>query len=95
LDAVETTLVLLIALVLCVLAVYFTWRQRLTMQAVHNDLNMHRAHRSYWLKQTVRRRFGSLLMILLAAALVGSLFLNYEPMRGAADHPPEDLKHDL
>lgn len=72
-----------IAAVLLAVAAYFAQRQQHILQHLRFSTTLTKDHRRYLLKQSWRRLFGSLLLVVLAVMLVGSLFLDYEPT------PPE------
>jgi hypothetical protein len=89
----ETTLACLFAALLVGLAGYFAWRQRLVLRTLRGDLRMPSDQRRYLLKQSGRRLFGSLLMLLLAGMLVGSLFLDYSAtLSTGPDRPAEEIE---
>jgi hypothetical protein len=67
------------AAVLLAVAFYFARRQRIVLQHMRFDAALTKDHRRYLLKQCWRRFFSSLLLVILAVMLVGSLFLDYEP----------------
>src|SRR5437868_3004064 len=62
-------------------AFYFTWSQGQTLQYLRLDMQMPADQRRYLYRQSRRRLFGSFVLALLAIMLVGSLFLDYEPLR--------------
>lgn len=76
------TLGILIALVLSAAAAYFAMTQWRVLQTL--DAKLAADQRRYLIKQCWRRLFGSVVMILLAAMLVGSVFLDYDPLAGRA-----------
>ena len=76
---------ILIVILMIAVAAYFTWRQGLTLQVLRLDSKLSRAHRRYLVKQYWRRLFGSLVLVVLAVMLFGSLFLDYEPLRKPVD----------
>src|ERR1043166_2579881 len=87
----ETTIGIVIAAVMIAAAVYFTWTQGRTLQALQFDNDMAVDQRRYLQKQSRRRLFGSFILALLAVMLVGSLFLDYEPLRQPlAELPPAE-----
>src|SRR5262245_54859741 len=65
--------------VLIAVAVYFAVQQRATLQAVRFDDKLSSEHRLYLIKRCYRRSFGSLLLLLLAGLMIGSLFLDLTP----------------
>ena len=69
-NALETTLGILFALILFAVAVYFGWRQRLTLKKLHIDRTVPKDQRLYFLKQCQRRLFGSFLLIILAGMIL-------------------------
>lgn len=75
----EIAIGLVIAAVLLAVAVYFALRQRLILQHLRFSTALTKDHRRYLLRQSWRRMFGSMLLVVLAVMLVGSLFLDYEP----------------
>ncbi|HZZ77116.1 MAG TPA: hypothetical protein VFE62_01275 [Gemmataceae bacterium] len=80
-DTVELTVCIAIAVVLVGVAAFFFVRQRQTLQSVHADASMSEEQRRYLLTQARRRIAGSVLLLILAGMLVGSLFFDYEPLR--------------
>jgi len=82
------TVGIVIAAVLLAIAVFFIVRQRQTLRTVRADAAMPEDQRQYLLRQCQRRTFGSVLLILLAGMLVGSLFFDYEPIRKPIDEVP-------
>lgn len=77
-----------IAATLCGVAVYFLVRQQQTLRGARADPAMPAEQRAYLMRQFQRRLFGSILLFLLAAMLVGSLFLDYEPLRQPIEEVP-------
>ncbi len=76
-NAIELIVGGLFALLLVVLAVYFAWRQTKVLQALRSlDVGWTADDRHYLGKQARRRLWCSALMIVLAAMLVGSYFLD-------------------
>lgn len=69
---------LLIAATLLAVAIYYARRQQTTLQQLRFNTALAKDQRSYLLKQCWRRLFGSLLLVVVAGMLVGSLFLNYD-----------------
>jgi H+/gluconate symporter-like permease len=69
----------IMAAVLVFVAGYFFWRQRATLRIMQFDENLSSDQRRYLLKQCHRRIFGSALLLVLAAMMVGSLFLDLGP----------------
>lgn len=65
--------------VLVIVAFYFAIQQRTTLQSLQFDDKLTQEHRHYLLKRCYRRSFGSLLLLVLAAMMVGSLFLDMTP----------------
>jgi len=78
-DPVATTIGFIIAGVLVMLAAYFAWLQGATLRVVHFDTKLSAEHRLYLIRQCQRRFVGSLLLLILAALMVGSLFLDFSP----------------
>ena len=78
----------LIAAVLVVVAVYFAWRQQTTLHEMGFNTGLTQDHRHYLLRQCQRRIFGSFLLVLLAAMMIGSLFLDFDPQQIAANAGP-------
>ena len=64
------------AAVLVVIAGYFAWRQQATMRTLQFDDKVKADHRRYLIKQCHRRVFGSVLLLILAGLMIGSLFLD-------------------
>jgi uncharacterized membrane protein YedE/YeeE len=91
-DPLGTTLGILIAVVLVLVAGYFIHRQRLTLQSLRADTNMPTEQRRYLYKQSWRRMFGAVLLILLGAMMLGSVFLDYEPQPGEGGVDKEAAK---
>ena len=88
-DPLGTTLGILIAFVMLAVALYFGWRQQLILQTLHFDPQIPRDQRLYLSRQCWRRLFGSLVLVLLAAMLIGSVFLDYDPLRMSPDDVPQ------
>lgn len=88
-SAVGITFGLLLAAVLVVVSFYFIWRQRRLRQAVDADPRLEPDQRAYYAKQSRRRLFGAVLLILLAVMLVGSLFLDYDPLQLSEENVPQ------
>jgi hypothetical protein len=86
--ALEITIGLLFAIALVAVATYFAWRQRATLRTLRSDMTIPKDQRRFLLKQSQRRIFGSLLLYLLAAMLVGALFLDWDPRRMSLDGIP-------
>jgi len=78
-DPVGITLGILIAAVLLLIAGYFIVRQRHTLQTVRADTQMPSEQRRYLYKQSWRRLFGAVMLIILGAMMFGSVFLDYDP----------------
>jgi hypothetical protein len=87
-EPLEITVALLIAALLCAVAVFFIVRQSQTLRIVRADADMPAEQRAYLWRQFQRRLVGSILLILLAGLLVGSLFLDYEPLRKPIEQVP-------
>ena len=79
------TLGILIAIVMVAVSIYFAWLQQVTLQTLHFDPKIPRDQRRYLAKQCWRRLFGSLVLVLLASMLVGSVFLDYDPLKTAQE----------
>src|SRR5207302_1055654 len=89
-DTLEMTVAMLIAAVLVAVAAFFIVRQQQTLRTVRAGAAMPAEQVRYLLRQSQRRLFGSILLFLLAGMLVGSLFLDYEPLRKPIEQiPPE------
>jgi uncharacterized protein HemX len=88
LDTLEMTVAMLIAAVLVAVAAFFIARQQQTLRTLRADAAMPAEQRTYLLRQSQRRVFGSILLFLLAGMLVGSLFLDYEPLRKPIEQIP-------
>ena len=86
-DPLETTLGILIALVLFAVAAYFAWTQWATLQAL--DAKIAPDQRRYLFQQCSRRLLGSVVLLLLAAMLFGSVFLDYDPLRMSPEEVPQ------
>jgi len=82
-DLLGTTLGIVIAVLLFIIAGYFIHRQRLTLQSLHTDPHMPSEQRRYLHKQSWRRIFGALMLAILGAMMFGSVFLDYDPNAGA------------
>jgi uncharacterized membrane protein YdbT with pleckstrin-like domain len=65
--------------VLVAVAAYFALQQHATLQSVRYDNKLSTEHRLYLIKRCYRRTFGSLLLLLLAGLMIGSLFLDLTP----------------
>jgi hypothetical protein len=78
-DPLGTTLGILIAAVLFLIAGYFIHRQHLTLQALRSDAPMSPVLRRYLTMQSWRRMFGAVLLFILGAMMLGSVFLDYDP----------------
>ena len=76
----------LLASVLVFVAVYFGLRQRRTFAQLRADTEMDAEERSYLARQMRRRLLCSALLVVLAALLIGGLFLDD---RARALAPPE------
>src|SRR5262249_39663534 len=81
------TLGILIAIALVAVAVYFASAQWRTFQTI--DIKLPADQRSYLMKQSSRRLFGSFVLLLLAAMLAGSVFLDYDPLRMSPEEVPQ------
>jgi hypothetical protein len=81
----DTATGLLFAAILFAVAIFYARRQQATLQQVRFDAGMPKDQRRYLLKQSWRRMFGSLLLVVLAGMLVGSLFLDWEPLADGVD----------
>jgi hypothetical protein len=90
LDTLQMTVALLIAAVLVAVAAFFIARQRQTMRIVRADAAMPAEQVRYLIRQSQRRLFGSILLLVLAGMLVGSLFFDYEPLHVPIDELPLD-----
>ena len=85
------TLGIAIALIILAVAAYFIWMQWRTLHVVRTDPKMPADQRRYLVRQCMRRLFGSIVLILLAALLMGSLFLPYNPSLEPLEKlPPEE-----
>lgn len=84
-DPLGITLGLIIAIAMIAVAAYFAWRQRIVMQSLGFDDRISSDHRRYLIKQSWRRLFGSIVLLVLAGMLIGSLFLNYDPKQMSRD----------
>jgi predicted PurR-regulated permease PerM len=89
LDPLGTTLGIVIAFVMLVVALYFAWGQQRTLQTLHADPKIPRDQRAYLSKQCWRRLFGSLVLVVLAGLLIGSVFLDYDPLQMSPDDVPQ------
>jgi hypothetical protein len=87
-EPLEITVAILIAAILVAVAVYFIVRQKQTLRTIRSDADMPAEQRAYLWRQFQRRLVGSILLILLAGLLVGSLFLDYEPLRKPIEQVP-------
>ncbi len=88
-DTLGTTLGILIAIVLVAVAAYFAWLQQLALQSLNFDPKIPLQQRRYLSRQCWRRLFGSVVLVLLALMLVGSVFLDYDPLRMSAEDIPQ------
>jgi hypothetical protein len=84
-DALGIALGIVIAAVMVAVAGYFAWMQQMTLNTLRFDLKISSEHRRYLLKQAWRRLFGSIVLVVLAGMLVGSVFLNYDPTQLSRD----------
>lgn len=78
-----------LAAILVFVAVFFGWRQRLTLAQLRLDQQMSREDRLYYVKQVRRRLLCSLLLIVLAGLLIGWVWVDRDdaalrPAEGAA-----------
>jgi hypothetical protein len=83
-DPLGITIGILISCILIAIALYFAWRQRTTLAILRYHVSMPSDQRRYLLKQCYRRLFNSVLLLVLAGMMFGSLFLDFEPMRAEA-----------
>jgi hypothetical protein len=88
----EMTVAMLIAAMLVAVAAFFIVRQQQTLRTVRADAGMDAEQRRYLLRQSQRRLFGSFLLFLLAGMLVGSLFLDYEPLHKPIEQVQPELQ---
>jgi len=79
---------ILFAITLVAVAGYFIHRQRQTLRTLRTDTGMPTEQRRYLHKQSWRRVFGAVMLILLGAMLFGSVFLNYDPNPGVLPDDP-------
>jgi hypothetical protein len=87
----ETTVGMLFAAVLVGIALFFARRQQLAWKSLHSGTSIGTEQRRYLLKQIGRRLLGSVLLVLLAGMLVGSLYLDWDPNTySTRDRPPEE-----
>ncbi|MBI3823984.1 MAG: hypothetical protein HY289_15050 [Planctomycetes bacterium] len=84
-DAIGITFGIGIASAMIAISAYFAWRQRLILHSLQFDNKASLEHRRYLVKQSWRRIFGSLVLLVLAGMLIGSLFLNYDPQQMSRD----------
>jgi hypothetical protein len=89
-DPLGITLGILIAAALMAIAVYFIHRQRAVQQSLRTDTAMSSEQRRYLYKQSWRRIFGAVLLILLGAMIFGSVFLDYDPPGLGPENPPAE-----
>jgi hypothetical protein len=87
-EPLEITVALLIAAILVAVAAYFIVRQQQTLRTIRTDATMSAEQRAYLIRQIQRRLVGSILLFLLAGMLVGSFFLDYEPLRKPIEQVP-------
>ncbi len=69
----------IIVVVLIAIALFFAWRQSGVMRALNYDTRLQPDQRLYFLKQCYRRIFGSVLLLVLAGMMIGTLFLDIQP----------------
>jgi len=81
-----------IAAVLVLVAAYFVWRQRAVLRTLHYEEDFAPEQRRYLIKQSHRRIFGSVLLLLLAAMMVGSLFLDLTPVHANEQEAKQSLR---
>lgn len=93
-DVLGTTLGFLIAVVMIAVSVYFAGMQRSTLRAMQFDVKMTPDQRLYLTKQCWRRMFGSVVLVLLAGMLIGSVFLDYDPLQMSPDDMPQANRED-
>jgi hypothetical protein len=74
-DLVELTFVIALAGLLVGIAVYFALRQTQTLRQLRHDPELSIEDRRYLYRQVVRRLVGSALLLVLAAFLIGCVFL--------------------
>jgi hypothetical protein len=86
----EVSFGILLVLALLALGGYFAWRQFRIRQALAWDRSMPLEDRRFLIRQTRRRLICSVLMVLLAALLIGWYFIeaNLPDLRSIADHEP-------
>ena len=84
-NSLDIAIGLLFAAMLLAVAIYYTRRQQGVLRQVRFDDGMAKDQRRYLLKQSWRRMFGSLLLVVLAGMVVGSLFLDWDPLANGAD----------
>jgi hypothetical protein len=87
------------AVLLVAIAIYFALRQRHTFALLRHETELSADDRRYLHQQAVRRLANSVLLIILAAFLVGGVFLetHLNELRPAEplDEPPEAAKESL
>lgn len=88
-DTLGTALGIFIAAVMLAVSIYFAYLQQITLRTLHFNPKMSLDQRRYLTRQCWRRLFGSLVLILLAMMLVGSVFLDYDPLRMSPDDVPQ------
>ena len=86
-DTLQSAVAIVIASIMLATATYFIWRQRVTLRTMESDSRIALDQRRYLLKQCQRRLFGSVVLVLLAFMMFGSLFLDYQP----ADRPLKEM----
>lgn len=84
-----TTLGILIATLLIVIAAHFTWRQLRTFAAVRSDSQLPDDQKRFLYRQGQRRLFGSALLFILAGLMAGLLFLDFDPWQRSPDNIPQ------
>ncbi len=96
-EPLELTFGIGLIVLLVAVAGYFGYRQRQTMQQLRHDTDLSQDDRRYLYQQVVRRLFSSVLMLVLAAFLVGSYFLDMDAIRpvDAAGELTESAKQSL
>lgn len=88
-DVLGTTIGMIIAAVLIAMAAHFAWRQQVMLRTLRSKAKLPPEQRRFYLRQCQRRLFGSLLLFLLAGMMIGSLFLDFDPLQMSPDAVPQ------
>jgi hypothetical protein len=87
----EMTLGAAFAIATIAVALFFIVSQQHTLRRLRMDNHAPPEVRRFLIRQAVRRTFGCVMLILLALMVLGSLFLDYEPLnRPIHELPPDE-----